>query len=116
MKVQILKRFVDNRIGLLAPGERDLKDNDAQRLIQDGRAVALSSDQTAETPSAPPVETVESDIPDDFPSRNLLIQNGITSLDQLKDPATLETLDQIQGIGPATLEKIKVAIAGLLEQ
>jgi hypothetical protein len=51
MKVNIIKRCIDNKIGLLAPGEREVPDSVAAHLIKEGKAVEV---KVAETKPAAP--------------------------------------------------------------
>jgi hypothetical protein len=48
------------------------------------------------------------ELPEDFPARELLIAAGYDTLDLVKN-ASDEDLDAIDGIGPATVEKIREA-------
>lgn len=51
----------------------------------------------------------DDDLPDDFPGHAALTAAGITTYGELRD---VEDLTDISGIGEATAEKIKVALAG----
>jgi hypothetical protein len=51
-------------------------------------------------------DPVESDLPEDFPGREVLIENGVTTWEALVDK-TDEELLALKGIGPATAKAIR---------
>lgn len=107
MRVKILKRFIADSGHLFAPGEREVDNATAKRLISRGKAVAVAVSPLVERLAA----QGSSDIPEDFPERDRLISAGITSIAQLKD--TELDLSDIEGIGPAKRAKIEAAITEL---
>lgn len=107
MRVRILKRFIADSGHLFAPGEREVDNATAKRLISRGKAVAIAVSPLVERLAAQNA----SDIPEDFPERERLMAAGITSVEQLSDPAL--DLSDIEGIGPAKRAKIEAAIAEL---
>jgi hypothetical protein len=71
---------------------------------------APSTGASSPTPSAP--GTVDSDeLPDDFPARDALTKGGFKTLSAVR-AASDEELDALDGVGPATLEKIRDAQKG----
>lgn len=60
------------------------------------------------------LETPErAQLPEDFPAREILVSHGITTLKQVE--ARWDTLAELEGIGPKTLEKIGQALAAAAE-
>lgn len=48
-------------------------------------------------------------LPQDFPKRDLLVEDGLTTL-QGVDEASDDRLDEITGVGPASIEDIRSAL------
>jgi DNA polymerase/3'-5' exonuclease PolX len=49
-------------------------------------------------------------IPEDFPGYKHLIDHGLTTLDEVRNMATVGDLTEIKGIGPATAADIEEAL------
>lgn len=130
MKINITKRFVDERGGrLLAPGIQEIDDKDAERLIAAGKAVSLSaaeekaeaaltSEQAAKTTADAGSQASEgpsegSDIPAGFPERDILIAGGLDTVKKLKDETAKDKIEALEGISKAKLTKIGLAIEEL---
>lgn len=76
----------------------DLKpEEEAMRLVEEGYVIPLSPEEP------------DSDIPEDFPARALLISEGIYTLKQVRE--ALPSIEDIKGIGKGTLEKIVERLA-----
>lgn len=72
----------------------------------EGQALTLSVPQ----PPVPPPPPVASEIPDDLPQRQRVVEYGITSLEELRE---LPDLKVIPGIGPANEQEIRTYLEGL---
>ena len=48
----------------------------------------------------------KTDIPLDFPARQIFVEHGFTSLEEIKQIASIELLTAIQGIGRTTAQRI----------
>ena len=57
-------------------------------------------------------KNVKTALPEDFPHKKQLEDAGYVSLEQLKEPGVEEKLKEIEGIGPAALKKIGLALDG----
>lgn len=113
MLVKILKRFVDDRGHMQAPGViREVTESTGRRLIYGRRAVEVKAVPTTE-PVAGTVEDLPEiafdTLPVDFPERDRLLDAGITTVSQLRDTP----LDEIEGVGPARRVKIQKALDAL---
>lgn len=93
----------------------------ARRFVRQGRAEYVTADppEVDATPAGPELEEVPSApervtptepgaIPDDFPGARALASAGVTSLDELRG---VEDLTAIRGIGAATADAIREALA-----
>jgi hypothetical protein len=69
----------------------DLKEELAKQVIEDGYALEVR---------------VESDLPKDFPKRDLLIESGLTRLEDVQK-ASDKDLEALKGVGEKTVEEIR---------
>lgn len=80
-----------------------------ERMAAKDSTPDASADAGGETPTEPtPTETQKGKLPEDFPGREKLEAAGITSYGKLRDYEG--ELTEIDGIGPATAEKIQAAL------
>src|SRR5690606_25545082 len=111
MKVKILKRFVDGRGFLRAPGIADLDDKTAASLITQGRAASVSAAEVKEAEKeAPKTSAATGELPEDFPERERLVEAGFDTLESLREEGAEEEILEIDGIGKGTLKKIQKAL------
>jgi hypothetical protein len=78
---------------------------EADHLVEMGAARWPDNDEPTREDDTPP-----SELPEDFPARDELVQAGILTLDQV---AEVKDLTEIEGIGKATAEKVTAAHAEL---
>ena len=71
-----------------------LPDEDATRFVNEGIAIVVQDTEGKD----------ENELPEDMPARAVLLDNGFTAIEQVL--AARETLDEIDGIGEKTAEKI----------
>ena len=70
----------------------DLPKEDAELLIKKGYAVEAGKDK------------IDTDLPEDFPLRGLLIKEGFGKLNDIKN--NLEAVNEIKGVGDKTFKEI----------
>lgn len=130
-KVKIIiteqRRFTDEGGQLFGPGEWSVDPAVSMRLIAGGRARLAGAPAakapakappapTANNPRIPPPQEPEGEaeptpLPEDFPSRETLVAAGLDSVEALKAPEIKETLAGIEGLTPAEITKIGLAIS-----
>ena len=91
MKLKFLKNAMGFGFGYFAGQVGEVKDKDAGRLIKAG--VARQYDPKKDVPN------VEPDLPEDFPGRKVLIENGLKTLEEVKKASSQDLLLDINGIG-----------------
>lgn len=129
VKIRIKTRFVDEQGGrLFAPGDWDVEPAISMRLIASGKATLVGGGGQAakapakEPPKAPgpnpriPVKEPEAEVtstplPEGFPSQATLAVNGFDSVESLQVPDVKEKLAAIEGLTPADITKIGLAIS-----
>ncbi len=115
MQIQVLKHFNDELTGkgygpAVYPNEDEVT---ARRLIERGIAVPVTGEE--ETSSSTPVQTgppQDTDLPEDFPGRDKLIECGYTSMDQVRLLVETDTVKTVPGIGNRTAASILERVAG----
>jgi hypothetical protein len=129
------KHFTDERTNrLFSPGEWDVDAATAARLIKNGKAVSLEKAAKSSTPAPPappktttkpapvnpriPVKAPEDGtepqvtaLPEDFPSREVLAENGFATVESLKAEDIKTQLEKIDGLGAAEITRIGLAIS-----
>lgn len=131
--IKITGRFTDEQGGkLYGPGEWQVEPHVAHRLVENGKAkyvdgkTAPAPAKAATEPSAPTTnpripetedegkaEAPDTPLPDDFPSRDILVEAGYGTVESLKDPDVKDKLAEVKGLGPASITKIGLAISDL---
>jgi hypothetical protein len=129
VKIKIKTRFVDEQGGrLFAPGIWDVHPSISMRLVANGKATLVGPAPAAKAPGekaltkAPatnprippakePDEVVPTPLPEDFPSRDVLAAAGLDTVEQLQAPDIKETLSGVDGLTPADITKIGLAIS-----
>ncbi len=137
-KINITKRFIDEASGgsqLRAPGEIEVDEKTAARLVKAGRAHIIGREQKpgdvdrvpkpvvtpaganpridaqSELGNQAPSEPGETPLPEDFPKRDQLIAAGFDTIEKLKGPDVREKLLAIEGLGEASVTKIGLAVS-----
>lgn len=131
VKIKIVKRFVDEQGGrLFAPGIWEVDPRVSMRLVANGRATlvdppaAATKAAPAKTPPAPPTnprippvkepegdQVTETPLPDGFPCQATLAVAGYSTVESLKVEGIKEKLGEVEGLTPADVTKIGLAIA-----
>lgn len=91
MKIKFIKSAAGFAYG--AGMQADLPDEMAQPLVEQGFAFPVKE-----------LKEPESDLPEDFPAREILIKEGLVNMADVK--AAQETLTDIKGIGEKTAAEI----------
>lgn len=76
----------------------DLPNEKAAGLVNKGWAIMV-----------PDTEGEENNLPEDLPAREVLFDNGLETIDDIKN--AIDTLTDIKGIGKKTVQQIKKFIA-----
>lgn len=111
----ITTAFVENSF-MYAPGERELDYKTAVRFRDEGKGNFVDKsdapdDEVEETEETEDTGTEgATEIPEDFPKREVLIENGYDTMEKIRN-ATSEDLLEIEGIGEATLNTIGNAVS-----
>lgn len=133
VKIKITGRFTDEQGGrLYAPGEWDVYPDVAARLVEQGKAkfvntaeapaldkakaaneLPVTNPRIPETKDEGTGETEPTPLPENFPSRDILIEAGFGTVESLKDPDVKEKLAAVKGLGPASITKIGLAISAI---
>lgn len=133
IKIKIRSRFTDELGGqLYGPGEWDVAPVVAHRLVANGRATlvpgpgekpqvktaplsGLQGGTPATNPRIPPVKEPEAPtattLPENFPSRKVLAEAGFDTFESLQGPDIKEELGKVQGLTPAAITKIGLAVS-----
>lgn len=131
VKIKIKTRFVDEQGGqLFGPGIWDVPPAVSMRLVAQGKATvvgapAIKAPAPAKTttgkppatnPRIPPVtETegvvTETPLPEGFPCQATLAVAGLDTVEKLKAPDIKERLAEVEGLTPADITKIGLAIS-----
>lgn len=90
--------------------EQALEDAKAAQLEAEKKLAAAGGDTSAPAP-APAATTKSGPLPDDFPGVTNLRDAGITTYAKVRAVADKDELTTIPGIGQATADKIKAALA-----
>lgn len=127
-KIRIItaRPFISEGGRQYAKGEWEVSAALAKQFIEEERAVLVEetvkevvTESKSVTPALPEkseeakAAAEESDIPENFPARDRLIAHGISSIEELKSAGIKERIDEIEGIGPKTMEAIGLAIIEL---
>lgn len=124
VRITSTRRFTGDNNQLFGPGVWTVPDNIGQSLIASGRATLIpESGMETESkglvpPLAPKVPLTkptapQSDIPVDFPERDVLIANGITTVEQLKAEGIKVKVEAITGFTPEAVTQVGLAIIAL---
>ncbi|RKD96779.1 helix-hairpin-helix domain-containing protein [Marinifilum flexuosum] len=91
------------------PGVRTLSLKACHALINAGYAEAIEGEELPELPKEEkkPEPPKDGELPLDFPSRDLLIENDLTTIEAVK---AFGDLTEIEGIGPKKAEEILEAL------
>jgi hypothetical protein len=132
VKIRIKTRFTDEQGGqLFGPGEWDVDPAVSMRLIAAGRATLVNppkgeaaAPQTKKEPTKPQTnprippanteeggEAKETPLPEGFPNQATLAVAGFTTVESLQVPDVREKLAAVEGLTPADITKIGLAIS-----
>lgn len=141
LKVDIIikgqKRFTDEGGKMFGPGKWSVDPAVSMRLIAQGKAVLANAPKGADkaagekelgkgkeppkppaNPRVPPPATTEGDgeptqtpLPEGFPSQATLAVAGFTSVESLRVDGIKEKLEAVEGLTPADVTKIGLAIS-----
>jgi hypothetical protein len=92
MKIKFIKPTAGIHLAYHQDEEAVVSDAFGMEMIELGYAVMTAKES--------------SDLPEDFPGRKVLIENGIETIEEVKKIATVDQLTGIKGIGKKTAEQI----------
>lgn len=126
--VKITRRF-DHNGRLYGPGVWPVTPATAHSLIEAGRATRVGGAPVATKPPAtggngkpsgtnprippqePELEPTETPLPEGFPCQGTLAVAGFTTVESLQVPDVKELLEKVEGLTPADVTKIGIAIS-----
>lgn len=120
VEVEVARAFTDSKTHrLYSVGVWPVTLEEAERFAKEGRLKGVepkkignpNSGDKEPSKSKPETGNAIQGIPEDFPERELLIENGFETMDDLRVSDLKEKLLAIDGIGPAKLNKIGLALS-----
>ena len=92
MKIKFVKNTISWGYAYMTGEEADVKEAFAAEMVESGFAVIVNKAPT--------------ELPVDLPGRKVLIENGITTMDELRKIKDPEILMELKGIGKKVAEQI----------